>query len=363
MPILTGVRNPPAPPVPQQTVGVTFLVAISLLGVIAAGQIAALLCLRHPVSSPVIAAAPAISGSIAAVKPSPSPAQELLTAEAEKRLLAAIPRPTPVAVRRIVTPEARVADLINLARTLRDRGDTSTALTRLREAQVISPQNWQIVSEMALTYEKMGLGDKALQQWRRIYEMGEQAGIYYAAAEAKMRAVEVPSTESPAPAPSLEEGLVPANLPGTSPGHVLSLGKVGTIDDTGNSQALRRLKLRIPIFAKPKSKIDVHDTMIQVCFYDQLPDHKVVETNANVASSWTSAPIDWATAEPEVLEVEYAQPEPDLHDPRSQERRNYYGYLVRVYYKNELNAVFADPEKLIQQFPPPATLPNSDLPQ
>ena len=64
--------------------------------------------------------------------------------------------------------QGRQIELINEAKALRDRGDMSTALTRLREAMALSPDNPAIISEMATTYEKMGMKEKALEQWRRI---------------------------------------------------------------------------------------------------------------------------------------------------------------------------------------------------
>ena len=307
--------------------------------------------------------------------------QQLLALQAEKRLIATLPKPTPIPRRAESPMEARLNGLLHLARALRDRGDTSTALTRLREAQVISPENPQIIAEMAVTYEKMGLFEKATEQWRRIYAIGEKAGIYYTAAEAKLAKLRQPG-EAAYVSDTPEQGSL---LPGAEPGEkVLSLGQVGTTDDTGNSEPLRRLKLRIPIQARPGAKIDVHEVVIQVFFYDQLEDGSVVETNANVVSSWarrtgpdgSEAPVDWRTPEPEVLEVEYAQepaapPSAPAKGSKGRrkpqlvpERRNYFGYVVRVYYKGDLNASHAEPEKLLTQFPPPVTLqPSSDLPQ
>ena len=343
--------------------GKTFLLSMALLGLVAIGEIGGLTWRLFSKSFNQVAALDhPKAGALAGPVRSSDPAKEELSqvADAEKRLLASLPRPTPVPVRRLATPESRVADLVNFARALRDRGDTSTALTRLREAQVISPRNMQIISEMAITYEKMSLNDKAIEQWRRIYEAGEQAGIYYAAAEAKLRALQLPDAPPAIPLDTGNMGLQPGSAEGAPP---LSLGNVGTVDDTGNSQTLRRLKLRVPIVAAPGSRVDVHDVMIQVYFYDQLTDGSILQTNANVSSAWASAPVDWSSAEPEILEVEYAQPEPDLVNPRKRERRNYFGYTVRVYYKNELNATRGEPVKLLTQFPPPATLQTSDLPQ
>jgi hypothetical protein len=42
------------------------------------------------------------------------------------------------------------------------------------------------------------------------------------------------------------------------------------------------------------------------------------------------------------------------------ENRSYFGYVVRVYYKGDLQDMRADPVKLLNQYPPPLTLPNED---
>ena len=365
----------------------TFLVTMTLLGAVAAGEIG-VLAWRGVSIKPVTTASVPQVHPVATPSPQPAPPsppalpvrtveEQLVAAAVEKSLVAVLPKPTPVPVAtpmppRPVTPQSRVAELIDLARTLREQGDTGTAMTRLRQAQAIFSNYAPIVSEMAITYEKMGLTDKAIEQWRRIYEMGERAGIYYAAAEAKLRALQLPDpSPEEATATRLAAGSLSSNAAAES-GPVLSLGTVGTTDDTGNTQPARRLKLRVPILARPgSSRIQPRDVVIQVFFYEQLTDGSLVETNANVTSSWARRmspegevqPVDWSTSDPEVLEVDYAQPEFDPKDPRTRERRNYFGYSVRLYYKGTLNAKFADPVKLLSQFIPPAALPSTDLPQ
>ena len=351
---------------------------MALLGLVAAGEIG-VLAWRGFSQKPAASVSVAIPAPPPAATPSENFAlgtaeQQLVAAAVEKSLVAALPKPIPAATpappRPVVTPESQVAGLMDLARALRDQGDTGTAMTRLRQAQAILSNSAPVISEMALTYEKMGLTDKALTQWRRIYEMGDKAGIYYAAAEAKLRTLQLPDstpaeTEARAPA-----GALTADAAAES-GPVLSLGNVGTTDDTGNTQPMRRLKLRVPILARAGSHIQPRDVVIQVFFYEQLKDGSVVETNANVTSSWVRRmrpegevqPVDWSTADPEVLEVNYAQPEFDPRDPRLRERRNYFGYSVRLYYKGTLNAKFSDPAGLLSQFIPPSTVPSTDLPQ
>ena len=371
----------PVLPTPSPSVCRTFLAAMALLGALATAEIAVLgWHLGHPAkptpAAQVIPSAAPTPSPLASATPAPAKPQPPATADdnpaadAEKSLLARLPKPTP-AVRREVTLESRVNELVAFAKALRDRGDTATAMTRLREAQSLAPRHCLVISEMALTYEKMGLTDKAIEQWRRIYEMGESAGIYYAAAEAKLKALQLPSPTEEESAPSQPAAGTLTPEAGSDLAPILSLGRVGTTDDTGNTQALRHLKLRVPILARQGKKIEPRDVVIQVFFYDQLKDGSLTETNANVTSSWarresTSGdllPVDWSSPDPEVLEVEYAQPELDPKNPRTRDRRNYFGYSVRVYYKGQLNAKFADPVKLLNQFIPPSTLPSSDLPQ
>jgi len=299
--------------------------------------------------------------------------REIALEAAELQLLSNLPQAHPSAPAseparqnsQSITPQSRVNGLVQLARALRDRGDTSTALTRLREAQVILPNHALIVSEMALTYEKMQLTDKAIEQWRRIYEFGEKAGIYYTAAEAKLRALQLPETEAyDQPALGLDGRQLDLSTP------LLSLGEVATTHDTHNSEPLRRLRLRVPILARPGSAIDVQDVVIQVFFYDRISDGSLVETNADVQSAWANrvteegdAMIDWTTPEPEVLEVDYQQIESETLTEHGRERRNYFGYVVRVYYKGMLNDTHAEPALLLNQFPPPQILQANDLPQ
>ena len=89
-------------------------------------------------------------------------------------------------------------------------------------------------------------------------------------------------------------------------------------------------------------------------FYDVVDD-KPQRTNANVSNRWSTAPVDWRDDDSEVLEVDYIQPLPDPRDPK-RESRNYYGYIVRIYYKDELQATRAEPTVLGQKFPASQTL-------
>jgi hypothetical protein len=98
---------------------------------------------------------------------------------------------------------------------------------------------------------------------------------------------------------------------------------------------------------------------VQVFFYDLVDEQSVVQTNANVTYRWDTAPVDWNNGDIEILQVEYAASAPNPKE-KIMENRRYFGYVVRVYYKGDLQDMRAEPVKLLNQYPPPLTLPNED---
>ena len=146
----------------------------------------------------------------------------------------------------------------------------------------------------------------------------------------------------------------PTETPGFQPGASIGVGEI-TSEQDAEGPAMQRLTLRVPLMVRPQTKIDVRDMVIQVLFYDTLDDKKDVRTNANVSSRWATSPPDWNGDETEVLEVEYHQAAPDPK-AATKENRKYACYIVRVYYKDELQAARAAPPRLAQQFPAPQFL-------
>jgi hypothetical protein len=128
-----------------------------------------------------------------------------------------------------------------------------------------------------------------------------------------------------------------------------------TIEDQPDEQSINRLTLHIPIKARPDSHIDVRDLVIHVLFYDLVDGQMVVQTSANVNTHWVTPPADWINSDTEELAVEYDLPKPKTGATKP-EPRKYYGYLVRVYYRNQLQAAAAKPERLQRQYPPPPVL-------
>src|SRR5271166_2722958 len=111
-----------------------------------------------------VTASPTIAPTPAAVhtQPLPTPAPPV-PATTPAPAIATLPKPTPVEETQVAAPQSRVDGLLAEATALKQRGDMSTAITRLREALAVSPNNPQIIANLASTYEKMDLQDKALE--------------------------------------------------------------------------------------------------------------------------------------------------------------------------------------------------------
>ena len=361
-------------PIARPSVGRTFIVAISLLGCIALVQIGAVAWMfvgRFTTLTERAKLGPARLVATNAPTATPAPGDLVATATLDARdpfeearpaattePIAPPPKPVPVSSAKLnpqAPPETRYQELVLTGKQLRDRGDTGAALVKLREAMALEPQNPEAIAEMAVTFERMSLMDKAAEQWKRIYDMGSEAGSsFYIAAESRMKMSQAQAIAAAATVQSAKPAEAP--LSRFKADAMLGIGEIVRQDRAESGGT--RFALRVPIKAKPGEKVGVADVDIHVLFYDLIDGKTPVQTSADVSYRFASAPIDWATSDPETLEVEYSQQPPLAKGPKT-EKREYYGYVVRVYYKGQLQDLRAEPETLNSKFPAPQTLDNN----
>ena len=251
------------------------------------------------------------------------------------------PRPTPVPLEAF-TPKTnpRFGELVEQGRLLRGSGDTAGALVKFREAERLEPGNALALAEQAVTFEKMSLPDKAAEQWKRVLAMGDRAGVYYSAAKSKLETAvkETMSTTS-------------GGGPEIAKGKVMGIGSTVITEDQ-DPAAAKKFTLAVPVRARMAEAVAVREMKVFVLFYEKANGKDITRTIANVSNRWTSQPVDWKDGDTETLEVSYELP---AQQARS-EHREYYGYIVRLYYRGELQDTKAEPASLNQKFPPPYTL-------
>jgi tetratricopeptide (TPR) repeat protein len=300
-----------------------------------------------PAASPALASSPAA----AAVQPSvPAPAMT---------------SPAP----------SLVEQLLREGKELRQRGDTTNALARFQEALEGEPDNTSLLEEMAQTYESMQLVDRANDVWRRIKQISPSDSAMYELADRRLK-VGVPTAATPEPGgTNPETDVAPRkDIGGNADGPVMGISEVKTTV-TPDADAETNLALEIGIKKQPGAVVDHNKVKILVFLYDVVNDKDVKLTDADVSNEWLTPKHDWSDTNPEMLLVRYvraktggALSESSLSEAAAKVRpgqkghgskgaadigqRKYLGYIVRVYYDDDLQAVQAEPSRLLQQFPP-----------
>jgi tetratricopeptide (TPR) repeat protein len=285
--------------------------------------------------------------------------------------------------------------LLKEATELRDKGDTTNALARLQDAAQRDPKNANVLAEMAMIYESIQLFDRSNETWKKIMEIGPSAGPLYELADMKLKTgVTPPATTAPttttgpglAGTSPLDAGTTRNDADGIPDGSTFGITEVAATD-TPDPDAETNMKLKISVKARPNTPIDHTKVKIQVFFYDTVDNKEVVLTDADVSYEWLTPHHDWKDTNPEILAVTYVRAknksstEADLAaaaasvtPPGTSKKkpaatkppaattdaghRKYLGYIVRIYYNEQLQAVRADPTKLLNLFPPPLTAPQ-----
>jgi serine/threonine protein kinase len=238
------------------------------------------------------------------------------------------------------------------ATELRDKGDTTKALARLQDASVQDPKNPNVLAEMAMVYESIQLLDRANETWKKLREIGPAAGALYELAEMKLKSgVTLPT---PATTP-LDPASKRNDAEGIPDGSTFGITEA-TTSETPDPEAETKIKLKISVKARPNTEVDHTKVKIQVFFYDTVDSKEIVLTDAHVSYEWLTPKHDWKATNPEVLAVTYLRPKTKSKTQAG--GKKYFGYIVRIYYHDQLQAVRADPTRLLNLFPPPFTAPK-----
>jgi tetratricopeptide (TPR) repeat protein len=315
-------------------------------------------------------------------------------AAAPKTTAAPVDHTTPAPTTVQSPPSAAVLSvaerLLKEATLLRDQGDTTNALARLQEAAQSDPKNANVLAQMAMIYESIQLFERSNETWRKIQEIGPSAGALYELADMKLKnGVPAPANAATGPGLAgvspLDAGAVRSDADGIPDGSTFGITEV-TATDSPDVDAETNMKLKIGVKVRPNTVIDHTKVKIQVFFYDKVDDKEAVLTDADVSYEWLTPHHDWKDTNPEILGVTYVRPknkpissdaalsaaaaavtppggkkksstkkEPAADLPGEGGHRKYYGYIVRIYYNDQLQDARADPTKLLNLFPTPLT--------
>ena len=300
----------------KQPLGTTFIVAASLLGVAAVAQLVAILVYFGPgfkQTYTVAAAAPS-----AAPEATPAPAPQI--SEAEK-----------------TAQQARLSELLAEADKLEAGASPGDALVPLEEALDGQPRNAELIARVATLHERLGQTELAQATWQKVVALGPDAGKLFDIAEVRLKLLQ---------GPAADEGMELRDQIGLQPGSALGVVDLKVKD--GGTASTPVKDLRLAVKARPGDPIDARDVRINVTFYETL-DGEIVPTMSRVQSMWFTTPVDWKGEGVEILEVKYEVPRlgPDGGPPPQ-----FYGYMVNIYHRGQLQETRAEPADLQDLFPP-----------
>lgn len=222
-------------------------------------------------------------------------------------------------------------------------GDFDLGLSKIREAEALVPVDAGILLRIARLQEKAGDLAEALATYKRVMELPDLSESLREQTMRKLSTIRVP--EAPA-APTVEAAAEGADMRdefGLQPGS--SLGIVDTrLSDAANGAK----ELRIAIKGRPNTAIDPRRMAVHVFFYDRDAGGNVLLTESQIQTEWISPPVNWVDQEPELLNAVYAPP--------GGAALEYAGYVVGIYYNNELQDTRADPGSLAREHPLPLYL-------
>lgn len=248
------------------------------------------------------------------------------------------PAPEPEAVKTPLIADPRTENLVTSGRKARVAGDMGMAIVKLEEALVESPGDANVLYELGMVHEAMGVYDKAADYYEQVFQQGiSEAGGLYQAAAAKLR-------------DGFEE---PSDMRGN-----LALGRVRIFNDPKAKDG-QRVVLSIPVQKAPDTEVESQEIEVSVTFFNKTEKEKIIqlEDQTWAKASWATLPFDWASGE-ETLRMQYLIPKQNEQTNHLFGKLRYYGQVVVLSYKGEVLDVQAWPRDLAAKLKQAA--PSSD---
>jgi hypothetical protein len=325
------------PPIPAQPAGVTFKVAAGLLVAFFVFQILALVWHFLPdLQQKFVRRLTSGSAKVVevAATPAPTPPPPILTPATSRQ----------PDTGRIEKVKALVAESDKAFRI----GDQDLAMAKITEAEKLLPEDPGILLRIGRLYEKVGNTPAAAEVYRSVLELPNLDNVLRSQTRRKLSMLSIPDAPATPTVLATEEGADMRDQFGLQPGAMLG------ITDTKLTDGPDRTKtLRIAIKCRPDTKIDSREMTVHVFFYDRDTEGQVFPTESKVVTEWISPPVNWGDESPELLNATYIPP---AKTGNSEPALSYEGYVVGIYYNNELQDTRAAPGSLASEHPLPVSL-------
>jgi hypothetical protein len=336
---------------PRQPIGTTFVVAMSLLGLIAAIQVIAVL-LRYADVAKQLLQERALAKEEASAAPAANP--QATPFRPNQNVQAAQPS-QPV-------NGQQVEQLLAEANRQFRIGDFEASLKTLEELEVMSPGDPSVLLIKAAVLEKIDQPAEAVLILEEVMRFPGLPPDQRAYAKKKIDMLSESLGGSPRTTPKSGGSLTTKELPddggdtmrGSS--GIPAGATLGIIDIRSKDNKRGTKTFGVSLKSLPGAEINIEKVQIMAYFYEQTEDGETELTGSNIRTRWMSPPVNWAEDEPEILDLDYSEPETS-ENPGS-ENRKYVGYVVGLYYNDELQDFRSDPPSLLKKFPLPLSAPK-----
>ena len=119
-----------------------------------------------------------------------------------------------------------------------------------------------------------------------------------------------------------------------------------------------RVSVRLALQSTLGEPVSPTDIGLVMQFYDLVDGQHIDPTRSNPPTqTWPTYPVDWDDAGIEIVEWGYHMPELTPEEIAAVGQRQYYGYVARLYFRDTLQDVIAEPRTLhaVSAIPEPAS--------
>jgi tetratricopeptide (TPR) repeat protein len=197
--------------------------------------------------------------------------------------------------------------------------------------QILDPDYLPAYEERAQVYERRGLLEKAREQWKEVMNRSPGTPLYERAAAERIRLGQAAREAAQA--------------------RIISVDAV-KLQATEEYDERRILNITLAP-SSPDKMLDVSGVRIEVLFYDaDRKSGKILRTRAIVPKEPLKLEGRWGAGEHKSAEATYLVPRGfRAREAKEGRETQFYGYLVRIYYHDQLQAQDARPKTLLDARP------------
>lgn len=251
-------------------------------------------------------------------------------------------------------PEPPVDPLIVRAREMLDAAAREIQKSNFREAddilakiQIMAPQFVPAYVERARLFEQRGMLEKAGEQWAEVLRLSVGTPLYEQAAAERIRLARLAAERKVEP-----DRTTTPRVPGP-PGRRVRLVSADQ-EKLPPSEGYDEMRL-VRIVLRPMASerlLDPQDVAVFVTFFDRdLDSGEIVPTRFSATSRPLYLPDDAVSGQPWRVTATYLVPlgAREKEAARTGKRWRYFGFAVRVYYRQELQDELAKPAALLEK--------------